>query len=91
MELSDLLAGSEKGEAVQGNEDAPSPSASARIDHGGVRAERPARLAQDGTDDRDFLPADVLLRREEIAALCSRVGARLDANDPVVPQIELGL
>ena len=70
IDLGDLLARSEDGEAVQRSEDA-SHQRVARIDRGSVRAERPARLTQDGTDDRDVLPADVLLRREEIAALCS--------------------
>jgi hypothetical protein len=70
INLGDLLAGNEDRETVQGNEDTPHERVT-RIDGGSVRAKRSAGLTQDGTDDREGFPADVLLRREEIAALSS--------------------
>ena len=86
--LGDLLTGSEEGEGMQGAEDALHQRV-AGVDCGCVGAERPTWLTQHGPDDGDVLPADALLRREEKAARRIRVGTRLDADDPVLPQVEV--
>jgi hypothetical protein len=79
---------SEDGIAVQRAEDALHQRVTG-IDRGRVGAEGFARLPEDRSDDGHDLATDVLLCREEIAALRTRVRARLDADDPVLPQVEV--
>ena len=90
VDVGHRLTRCEEGEAVQAGEDALHQRVTG-IDGGRVGAERPARLTQDGPDDRDVLPGDVLLCREEKAALRARIGTRLDADDAVLPEVEVGI
>ncbi len=88
VDLGHRLTRSQDGIAVQRAVDALHQRVTG-IDRGCVGAEGSARLPEDRSDDGHDLPADVLLCCEEIAALRGRIGARLDADDPVLPQVEV--